>query len=132
MESLSTDLRCLLLLALWSLVLNYLVALGRIPQGGTKWAAGNRETTPKGPPWIGRADRAKSNHQENLPMIAIVILIAHVTGRADAVTARCCVVLLLARVAHAVVYCLGFCAARTAAFMTSLAALLIIAARIVL
>lgn len=130
MEPLSTDLWCLMLLALWSLVLNHVAAMGRIPYAGVKWASGNRETPVKGPPWIGRADRAKNNHHDNLAMIAVVILLAHVTGRADGVTANASVVLLISRVAHAAAYILGFSTARTAAYLTSVVALLTIAGRL--
>ena len=90
----TTDLICLLLLALWSIPLNHAPAIGRIVTAGAEWGMGNRDTQPEGlPVWVGRADRAQRNHHDNLAMIAVVILIAQATGQADAATATSSIVI---------------------------------------
>ncbi len=85
------DLACLLGLALWSLVLwslvlNHTPAIGRMRKLGTAWGMSNREETPMVADWIGRADRAQRNHHDNFPMLAIVILMAHVTTTRERLT----------------------------------------------
>ncbi len=124
------DLGCLLVLGLWSLVLNHTPAIGRMKALGMAWGAGNREETPLVAPWIGRADRAQRNHLDNLPMLAIVILIAHMTGKHDGVTAAASVVMVVARVAHSLVYIFGI-KLRPLFYLLSIVAMLVIVRRIV-
>ncbi len=124
------DLGCLLVLALWSLVLNHAPAIGRMRTLGLAWGAGNREKTPMVSEWIGRADRAQRNHHDNLPMLAIVILIAHVTGKHDGVTAIASVVMVVARIAHSLIYIAGS-PVRPLAYLGSIVAMLAIVRRIV-
>jgi uncharacterized MAPEG superfamily protein len=126
----TTDLVCLLLLALWSIPLNHAPALGRVSTEGLAWAATNRDKAVVGPPWVGRGDRAQRNHHDNLAMIAAVILIAQVTGQADSVTANAAIVVLLARVAHGVTYILGWPIARSLSYVVSIVALGVIVWRI--
>jgi uncharacterized MAPEG superfamily protein len=126
------DLGCLLVLALWSLVLNHTPAIARMKVLGLAWGAGNREETPMVvAPWIGRADRAQRNHLDNLPMLAVVILIAHVTGKHDGITAAASVVMVVARVAHSLVYIFGIKQLRPLFYLLSIVAMLVIVRRIV-
>jgi uncharacterized MAPEG superfamily protein len=126
------DLTCLLGLALWTLVLNHTPTIGRIRTAGVAWGLSNREETlTTVAPWIGRADRAQRNHHDNLSMLAIVILIAHVTGKHDGVTAIASVVMLVARMAHSLVYIFGITQLRPPFYLLSIIAMLAIVQRIV-
>lgn len=126
----TTDLICLLLLALWSIPLNHLPAFGRVADAGVEWAAGNREKPVEGAPWVGRADRAQRNHHDNLAMIAAVILIAHVTQQADAITAKAAIAILACRVLHGAAYYAGIGVVRSLAYVGSIIGLGIIVWRI--
>ncbi|MGB8701696.1 MAG: MAPEG family protein [Thermosynechococcaceae cyanobacterium] len=127
----STDLLCLLILALWSFPLNHIPALARVSYaGGVKWGMGNRETQPQVPPWVERADRAQRNHHDNLAMIATVILIAHTTGKADGITAIASIVVLIMRILHSLTYLFGVIGVRTIAYAGAIAALFVIVWRI--
>lgn len=126
----TTDLICLLLLALWSIPLNHLPAFGRVADAGIEWAAGNREKPVQGAPWVGRADRAQRNHHDNLAMIAAVILIAHVTQQADAITAKAAIAILVFRVLHGAAYYAGIGIVRSLAYVGSIVGLGVIVWRI--
>lgn len=123
----TTDLTCLLLLALWSIPLNHAPAIGRIAKAGAQWGLGNREIQPEVPAWVGRADRAQRNHHDNLAMIAVVILIAHATGQASGDTATASLVILAARIAHGLFYIAGIGPLRSLSYVVALAAMLSIA-----
>lgn len=126
----TTDLICLLILALWSIPLNHIPALARVSEAGLEWAASNREKAVTGPPWVGRADRAQRNHHDNLAMIAAVILIAQVTGSADAITAKAAIAILIFRILHGVSYIAGFAIVRSLSYAASIVALGVIVWRI--
>ena len=123
----TTDLICLIILALWSIPLNHTPAIARtVYSGSLEWAMGNRETLPEAPPWVGRADRAGRNHHDNLAAIAATILVAAVTGQADEVTAIASIVLVSARILHAVFYIAGISLLRSLSYFTSLIAIAVI------
>src|SRR5262249_56035829 len=69
-----------------ALPLPYLVARATTP-GGAAWGLGNRQRDFTFPAWAGRAERAHRNLVENLAPFAILVLVAHVTGKANATTA---------------------------------------------
>lgn len=129
----TTDLWCLLGLALWSIVLNHIPAIARVAasESPLRWGMGNRETMPVVKPWVERADRAQRNHHDNLAMIATVILIAHLTGQADEVTAIAAIAVLGLRVLHGLSYIAGL-SIRSGLYAAYVAALLTIVWRIVL
>jgi uncharacterized MAPEG superfamily protein len=126
------DLLCLLGLALWSIPLNHIPAIARViaAEKPLAWGMGNRETSPVVPPWVERADRAQRNHHDNLAMIATVIVITQLSGQADDVTALASVALLGLRILHSLSYILGITAVRSAAYLGSILALLIIVWRL--
>ena len=128
--TLTTDLLCLMILALWTIPLNHIPAIARFQQAGLDWAMGNRDTSPKVPDWVGRADRAQRNHHDNLAMIAAVILTAAVTGQSDGVTAIAAIVIVAMRILHSVFYMLGVPAIRSTAYFGSILGLLVIVWRI--
>ena len=113
---------------LWMLVASGLLCLS-IPfvylagrsgaPGGTQWGFGNRDTTLAVPAWTARAERAHANLVENLTPFAIVVLVAHVTGKANATTALGAELFFIGRVAHVIVYTAGIIYLRTAVFFVA-------------
>ena len=123
----SVDLWILLSLALLTelLTLPPLVARGSVP-GGMRWIFYNRDTVLEGvAPWGGRAVRAHANLADNLPMYAAVIGIAHITGATNGTTLIAGVVLLIARMLHAMIYIAGIPYLRTAVFAVGQFAMLV-------
>lgn len=121
--AMNIDMTCLLILALWSLVLNHTPAIARITKGGVAWGMGNRETMPDVPDWVGRADRAQRNHHDNLAMLATVILVAQVTGHANAATANASIAILAFRLLHGVAYWVGIGLLRSLGYAGAIAAM---------
>ena len=68
------------------------------------------------PLWGLRANRAHLNAVESFAPFAALVLIAHVTGRADATTAFCAAAFFWLRLVHAIVYCLAVPFIRTIVF----------------
>jgi uncharacterized MAPEG superfamily protein len=89
--------------------------------GGVAWAFGNRESTIRLPDWAERGYRAHMNLVENLAPFAILVLVAHVSGKANATTALGATLFFWGRVAHAVVYVAGIVYLRTAVFFVAAA-----------
>ena len=117
----TTDLWMLVLSAVLCLVLPlpYLMARGMTP-GGVAWGLGNREEDFRFPAWAGRAERAHRNLVENLAPFAILVLVAHVAGRANATTALGATLFFWGRVLHALTYIAGIPYLRTAVFGLSI------------
>ena len=117
----TTDLWMLVLSAVLCLVLPlpYLMARGMTP-GGVAWGLGNREEDFRFPAWAGRAERAHRNLVENLAPFAILVLVAQVTGRANATTALGATLFFWGRLLHAVIYLAGIPYLRTAVFFVSI------------
>jgi len=85
--------------------------------GGIRWIFYNRDTVLAGvAPWGGRAVRAHDNLADNLAMYGAVIGIACATGATNSTTMIAGIVLLSARVLHAIVYIVGIPYLRTAVF----------------
>ena len=124
----TTDLTMLLMTAGLHWVLIMAGAMPRLAANGLRWGLGNREDGSEGhAPWVERAHRASVNLQENLILFAIVVLVVHVTGRANDESALGAQVFFWARVGHAVVYLAGIPVLRTVAWLVSLAGLLMTA-----
>lgn len=113
----TTDLSMLVWTALLSLLMPaiYLVGRSQAP-GGIAWAFGNREGPLEIPPWAARAIRAHQNLTENLAPFAILVLVAHVTGKANGTTALGATLFFWARVGHFAAYTAGLIGVRTAIF----------------
>ncbi|MEL6554701.1 MAG: MAPEG family protein [Cyanobacteria bacterium J06621_11] len=126
----TTDLVCLLILALWSIPLNHIPALARVSEAGLEWAASNRDKKVTGPAWVGRADRAQRNHHDNLAMIAAVILIAQVSGQTDEVTGWAAIAILAFRILHGISYIAGVAVVRSLSYAASILGLGVIVWRI--
>jgi uncharacterized MAPEG superfamily protein len=113
----TTDLWMLVATGLWSACVPGIYAYGRLSRsGGNAWSFGNRDQPLAVPPWVDRAVRAHANLTENLTLFAILVLVTHVTGKANAVTATGAVMFFGARVAHTLIYTAGWIYLRTAAF----------------
>ena len=85
-----------------------------------KVGLGNREDLPAPTGLFGRASRASANMKENLPMFAVVVLVAHVSGSADATSALGAQIFFGARVAHALIYIAGIPGIRTLSWLVSI------------
>ncbi len=76
-----------------------------------------RDPTPRPVPlWGMRANRAHLNAIESFAPFAAIVLIAHVTGQANATTAVLCASFFWLRVAHAVIYLAAIPYLRTVVF----------------
>lgn len=117
----TTDLWMLVASGVLCLLLTGVYGAGRSQMpGGLEWGFGNRDTALAVPAWTERAVRAHLNLVENLAPFAILVLTAHVAGKANAMTALGATIFFLARVAHAVVYTAGITVVRTLVFFVGL------------
>lgn len=116
----TTDLWMLVWTVLLSLLLPTIYLVGRtITPGGLAWGLGNRDRALAVPAWAERAERAHRNLTENLAPFVALVLVAHVTGRANATTALGATLFFWGRVAHAAVYTAGIVYLRTAVFFVA-------------
>lgn len=119
---------------IWSAILTFLqsvvAVLGAIAAVGLPALAGNREGLPPIEGWAGRAARAHRNMLESLVLFAVLVLIAHLTQRANAQTALGAAVFFWARVAYAVVYVAGVPWLRTGIWAVSVVGLVMILAQL--
>ena len=124
----TTDLRMLVWTAVLALGLPliYLAGLTQAP-GGTAWGLGNRAQPLSGiPEWAARAQRAHLNLLQNLTPFAVLVLVAQISGKANATTALGATIFFWARVAHAAVYIAGIKYLRTLVFAVATAGAVLI------
>ena len=99
--------------------------VGQVMTLGVITASRYRDPTPpEMPAWVKRCDRAHLNAVESLAPFAVVVLVAHVAGAANEMTAMWAMIFFFARLAHAVVYWLGIPYLRTLVFAAGLIATL--------
>jgi uncharacterized MAPEG superfamily protein len=116
----TTDLWMLVATALLCLAIPFIYGTGRFLQpGGIGWAAGNRENDLPVPAWTRRAVQAHQNMVENIGPFAILVLVAHISGKANAITALGSTIFFWGRVTHLVVYVLGLVYVRTLVWFTA-------------
>ena len=120
------DLQMLVWSAALALVQMLVAVAGAQSQLGLPMLAGNREDLPAVTGWGGRARRAHLNMLESLVVFAIVVLVAHVAGRANESTALGAMLFFWGRVAYAIIYVVGLPWLRTAAWAVSIAGIVII------
>jgi uncharacterized MAPEG superfamily protein len=122
-------------LLVWSFVLTLVQAvvavMGAQMQVGLPMLAGNREKMPEMLGWAGRAQRAHRNMLENLVLFAVLVLVANVTGKANATTALGAELFFWSRIAYAAIYLAGIPWIRTAAWGVSVVGLLMIFAQLI-
>ena len=88
--------------------------------------AGNREAALDARGWVGRAQRAHRNMLESLVLFAALVLVAHVSGRANATTALGAAMFFYARLAYAAIYWFGIAWVRTVAWSLAMVGLVLI------
>jgi uncharacterized MAPEG superfamily protein len=94
--------------------------------GGFAWAFGNRDTTLPVAPWVERAVRAHQNLTENIALFAILVIVAHLAGKANEAVAMGATTFFFARVAHILFYTAGLIYWRTLAYFAGVAGEVII------
>ena len=117
-------------LLIWSTVLTFaqmlIAVIGAQLQVGLPALAANREDLPAIVGWAGRAQRAHRNMLENLVLFAVLVLLAQVAGKANAMTALGAQLFFWGRLAHAAVYLAGIPWLRTGVWAVSVVGLLLI------
>lgn len=108
-----------------------IAALGANAQVGLATLAGNRENLPPIEGWAGRAMRAHRNMVENLVLFAALVLVAQVSGKANATTALGAQIWFWARVVYVPVYLVGIPWLRTGVWAVSIIGLLLIFRQVV-
>jgi len=123
----TTDLWMLVNTTLLCLLMPMVYVFGELKEpGGVEWGLGNRDTSFELPTWAARAKRAHGNLVENLIPFAVLVLVAHVSGKADAMTALGATIFFWSRLAHALVYTAGIKVVRTVVFFVGAAGLVLI------
>jgi len=100
--------------------------LARMMVWGLVDTVGYPDNPPPLPGWAQRAQRTHLNLVENLAVFAPLVLIVHVTGTANEVTAFAASLFFWARIAHAVIFIARIPWLRTLAFLAGFAALVIL------
>jgi len=127
----SIDLKLLIWSVALALVQMVIAVIGAQMQVGLPPLVGNRENLPAMSGWAGRAQRAHRNVLESIVMFAILVLVANVTGKANAMTALGSELFFWSRVAYAAIYLAGIPWIRTIAWGVSLVGLLLIFAQLI-
>ena len=120
------ELKMLVWSAALALILVVIAVAAAQSKVGLPMLAGNRENMPPLTGFALRAQRAHVNLLESLVLCAIVVLVAHATGRFSDLTALGAQLFFWGRVAHAVVYLAGVPWVRTLAWGVSIAGLVLI------
>ena len=123
----SPDLKYLLFSVILTFVQMLVAAMGANQAVGLPTLAGNREDLPTMTGWAGRARRAHLNMIENLVLFAALVLIAAVSGKANATTAMGAMIFFWARLAYAVIYLIGIPWLRTLVWFVSVIGMAMIA-----
>ena len=127
----SIDLKLLIWSVALALVQMVVAVIGAQMQVGLPPLVGNRENLPAMSGWAGRAQRAHRNMLESIVMFAILVLVANVTGKANAMTALGSELFFWSRLAYAAIYLAGIPWIRTIAWGVSLVGLLLIFAQLI-
>jgi uncharacterized MAPEG superfamily protein len=125
------ELKLLVWSAALALILVVIAVLGAMQQVGLAKLVGNREDLKDCTGWPGRAQRAHRNLLENLIIFAILVLVAQIAGRLNAMTALGAQLFFWGRVAHAAVYIAGITWLRTLAWGVSVVGLVLILLQII-
>jgi uncharacterized MAPEG superfamily protein len=113
----STDLKYLALTAMLTAALWIPYIVCQVMTNGLLEPANYRDPTPRPVPlWGKRADRAYLNALEAFAPFAAMVIVAHLAGKANAMTAFWAISYFWLRVAHAIVYWFGIPYVRTLVF----------------
>lgn len=127
----SVDLKYLLLSTLLTFVQVLIAAAAANQVVGLPKLAGNREGMGELPGFAGRAKRAHANMIENMVLFVALVVVAHLAGKANTMTAIGAMLFFWARLIYAVIYLLGIAWLRTVAWFASVVGLSIIAAQLI-
>jgi uncharacterized MAPEG superfamily protein len=127
----SPELTLLVWTTILTLVQVVVAAMGATSQVGLPILAGNRETVPAVGGWAGRAQRAHRNMLESFVLFAVLVLVAQIAGKTNAMTALGAELFFWARLVYAVIYVVGVPWLRTGVWGVSVAGLLLIIAQLV-
>jgi len=116
----TTDLKMLLAVSILSLLHFMPYFLAYLKHWGITGIVSNRENMPPLPAWANRALAAQQNLNENLIHFSIIVLIVHVTGMANEMTALGATIFFYSRLAYWVIYIAGVIWLRTMLFMAGL------------
>ena len=126
----TTDLNMLVWSAVLTIVLFVPYVLARFIYWGISDTVGYPTNPPTLPGWAERAKRAHVNMAENLAPFAALVLVAQVTGAANATTAVGAAIFFWSRLVHALVLIAGLPWIRTLAFIVALIGELLILSQI--
>ena len=127
----SVDLKLLIWSVALTVVQMVVAVIGAQGKVGLPPLIGNRDDLPQMTGFAGRAQRAHRNMLESLVLFAVLVLVAQVTGKANATTALGAQLFFWGRVAYAVVYWIGIPWVRTAVWAVSLIGLIMIFVQLV-
>jgi uncharacterized MAPEG superfamily protein len=127
----SLDLKYLLFSVLLAFVQVLIAAASANQQVGLSTLAGNREGMAELTGFAGRARRAHLNMIENMVLFTILVLVAAIAGKANAMTAMGALIFFWARLAYAVIYLIGIPWLRTLAWFVSVIGMVIIALQLI-
>ncbi|HYC12840.1 MAG TPA: MAPEG family protein [Stellaceae bacterium] len=122
----SPDLKFLVWSVALAAVQMVIAVLAASQQFGLPLLAGNRDGLPAATGMAGRAHRAHRNMLESLVLLAALVLVAQVTGKANAATALGAQLFFWARLAYAFVYLGGIPWVRTGVWAVSVVGLVMI------
>lgn len=127
----SLDLKYLVWSVLLTLAQCIIAVTGAMVQVGLPALTGNRENLPPITGWAGRAARAHRNILESLILFTALVLVARVTGTANATTALGSEVFFWARVVYIPIFLIGIPWARTGVWAISIVGLVMIVTQVV-
>ena len=116
----TTDLKMLLAVSILSLLHFMPYFLAYLKHWGITGIVSNRENMPELPGWANRALAAQQNLNENLIHFSIIVLIVHVLGLSNEMSALGATIFFYSRLVYWVVYIAGITWVRTMAFMAGL------------
>lgn len=113
----TVDLKYLAFTALLTAALWIPYVISQVMTNGPLTPANYKDPTPRPlPPWGKRADRAYVNAVEVFAPFAALVIVAHLTGKANSMTAFWAMFFFWMRLVHAVVYLLAVPYVRTLVF----------------
>ena len=117
--TMTTDLKMLLAVSVLSIFQWMPYFMAYMKNWGIAGIVSNRENMPALPEWANRSLAAHSNLNENLVHFAAIVLIVHVVGASNEMTALGATIFLIARLAYWAIYIAGITWLRTIAWMAA-------------
>jgi uncharacterized MAPEG superfamily protein len=116
----TTDLQMLLAVGVLSLVQFMPYFMAYLKHWGITGIVSNRENMPALPAWAHRAIAAQNNLNENLIHFVVFVLLVHILGLSNEMSALGATIFFYSRLAYWVVYIAGLVWVRTLAFMAGI------------